>query len=119
MFYRITVTLKDFTVHKGIREHRTTDINEAWLIFQAEAHKAYPGRIEDFSCEGLSDYSPEACQILLASGRKPPGVTNEERIFKPQKELPRMSKTPFMRRDGPPKLGGPPDDAHRKGKYRT
>lgn len=69
--YRITITLKNLSVHTGIRELLTSDIDSAWEIFKGKALEHYgEGMIEDFSCVMVSKYDDNVKVYIERKGVK-------------------------------------------------
>jgi hypothetical protein len=53
-YYQITVVEHSGTVHTGVRDLISSDIEHAYTLFFNEAQKAYGGKMEDFECVQLS-----------------------------------------------------------------
>lgn len=59
-FYKITVILKDKSVHTGIRELQTNDIDHAWKLYKQRCIEHYgASKIEDYNCVQVSIHSPD------------------------------------------------------------
>ena len=75
-YFLITVTLKDKSVHSGIRENQT-EIDIAYLTFKVHVHKAYGiDNVLHYDCVQLSVQSDEVRKYMKQKGKT--GITRYE-----------------------------------------
>ena len=72
-YFLIKVTLKDKSVHYGVRETEHSDIDLMFLLCRNKAHESYGAdKVIDFQCVQLSKHSDEVKDHLRkkAAGAK-------------------------------------------------
>lgn len=70
-YYKITITLKNLSVHAGIRVLVIHDVDSAWEVFKGKALEYYgEGKIEYFQCVMLSKHDDDVKTYIQKKAEK-------------------------------------------------